>query len=47
MAKALIGLEVKKELKGKLPFSDLNELIKEEILYAAGQHKDCPVGDLS
>ncbi|SDA71058.1 type I restriction enzyme, R subunit [Algoriphagus alkaliphilus] len=42
-AKAAIRLAVKKELKGKVPFSELDELLKEVILYAEGQYKDWPM----
>ena len=42
-AKAAIRLAVKKELKGKVPFSELDELLKEVIVYAEGQYKDWPM----
>ncbi len=42
-AKAAIRLAVKKELKGKVPFSELDELLKEVIIYAEGQYKDWPM----
>lgn len=42
-AKAAIRLAVKKELKGKVPFSELDELLKEVIIYAEGQYADWPM----
>ncbi|MEO9967172.1 MAG: type I restriction endonuclease subunit R [Reichenbachiella sp.] len=42
-AKAAIRLAVKKELKGKVPFSTLDELLKEVIEQAEGQYKDWPM----
>lgn len=42
-AKAAIRLVVKKELKGKVPFSELDNLLKEIIEQAEGQFKDWPM----
>ncbi|NVK66509.1 MAG: DUF3387 domain-containing protein, partial [Flavobacteriales bacterium] len=42
-AKAAIRLAVKKELKGKVPFSELDELLKAIIEQAEGQFKDWPL----
>jgi type I restriction enzyme R subunit len=42
-ARAAIRLAVKKELKGKVPFSDLDNLLKEVIEQAEGQYKDWPL----
>jgi type I restriction enzyme R subunit len=42
-ARAAIRLAVKKELKGKVPFSDLDKLLKEVIEQAEGQYKDWPM----
>jgi len=42
-AKAAIRLAVKKELKGKVPFSELDKLLKEVIEQAEGQYKDWPL----
>lgn len=42
-AKAAIRLAVKKELRGKVPFSDLDNLLKEVIEQAEGQYKDWPL----
>ena len=42
-AKAAIRLAVKKELKGKVPFSALDKLLKEVIEQAEGQYKDWPM----
>ena len=42
-ARAAIRLAVKKELKGKVPFSDLDTLLKEVIEQAEGQYKDWPM----
>ena len=41
-ARAAIRLAVKKELKGKVPFSALDELLKEVIEQAEGQYSDWP-----
>jgi len=42
-AKAAIRLAVKRELKGKVPFSALDEILKEVIEQAEGQYADWPV----
>ncbi|SHG16329.1 type I restriction enzyme, R subunit [Salegentibacter echinorum] len=42
-ARAAIRLAVKKELRGKVPFSELDNLLKEVIEQAEGQYKDWPV----
>ncbi|AVI50932.1 type I restriction endonuclease subunit R [Pukyongia salina] len=42
-ARAAIRLAVKKELKGKVPFSSLDQLLKEVIEQAEGQYKDWPL----
>jgi len=42
-AKAAIRLAVKKELKGIVPFSELDNLLKEVIEQAEGQFKDWPL----
>jgi len=42
-AKAAIRLAVKKELRGKVPFSELDKLLKEVIEQAEGQYKDWPI----
>ena len=42
-ARAAIRLAVKKELKGKVPFSELDELLKEVVVQAEGQFKDWPM----
>jgi type I restriction enzyme R subunit len=42
-ARAAIRLAVKKELRGKVPFSDLDNLLKEVIEQAEGQYKDWPL----
>lgn len=42
-ARAAIRLAVKKELKGKVPFSALDELLKEVIEQAEGQYSDWPM----
>ena len=42
-ARAAIRLAVKKELRGKVPFSDLDNLLKEVIEQAEGQYRDWPV----
>ncbi len=42
-AKAAIRLAVKKELKGIVPFSELDNLLKEVIEQAEGQFKDWPM----
>ena len=42
-AKAAIRLAVKKELKGKVPFSELDNLLKEVIEQAEGQFKEWPL----
>jgi type I restriction enzyme R subunit len=41
-AKAAIRLAVKKELKGKVPFSELDKILKEVVEQAEGQFKDWP-----
>lgn len=42
-ARAAIRLAVKKELKGKVPFSELDNLLKEVLEQAEGQYSDCPM----
>ena len=42
-ARAAIRLAVKRELKGKVPFSALDQLLKEVIEQAEGQYKDWPM----
>ncbi|WP_235689768.1 type I restriction endonuclease subunit R [Fulvivirga lutea] len=42
-AKAAIRLAVKKELKGKVPFSALDKILQEVIEQAEGQYKDWPM----
>ncbi|MFY0650743.1 MAG: type I restriction endonuclease subunit R [Cyclobacteriaceae bacterium] len=42
-ARAAIRLAVKKELKGKVPFSALDDLLKEVIEQAEGQYSDWPM----
>ena len=42
-AKAAIRLAVKKELRGKVPFSELDELLKEVIEQAEGQYGEWPL----
>lgn len=42
-ARAAIRLAVKKELKGKVPFSELDNLLKEVLEQAEGQYKDWPM----
>ena len=42
-ARAAIRLAVKKELRGKVPFSELDNLLKEVIEQAEGQYRDWPV----
>lgn len=42
-AKAAIRLAVKKELKGIVPFSELDNLLKEVTEQAEGQFKDWPM----
>jgi len=42
-ARAAIRLAVKKELRGKVPFSELDNLLKEVIEQAEGQYKDWPL----
>lgn len=42
-AKAAIRLAVKKELRGKVPFSALDKLLKEVIEQAEGQYRDWPM----
>ncbi len=42
-ARAAIRLAVKKELKGKIPFSELDKFLKEVIEQAEGQYKDWPM----
>ncbi|WP_318640065.1 type I restriction endonuclease subunit R [Flavobacterium ardleyense] len=42
-ARSAIRLAVKKELKGKVPFSELDNLLKEVLEQAEGQYKDWPM----
>ena len=42
-ARAAIRLAVKRELKGKVPFSELDRLLKEVIEQAEGQYSDWPM----
>lgn len=42
-ARSAIRLAVKKELKGKVPFSELDKLLKEVLEQAEGQYKDWPM----
>ncbi len=42
-ARAAIRLAVKKELKGKVPFSSLDKILKEVIEQAEGQYMDWPL----
>lgn len=42
-ARSAIRLAVKKELKGKVPFSELDKLLKEVLEQAEGQYKDWPL----
>lgn len=42
-AKAAIRLAVKKELRGKVPFSELDKLLKEVIEQAEGQYREWPL----
>ena len=42
-AKAAIRLAVKKELRGKVPFSELDKLLKEVIEQAEGQYGEWPL----
>lgn len=42
-ARAAIRLAVKKELKGKVPFSELDNLLKEVLEQAEGQYSDWPM----
>ena len=42
-AKAAIRLAVKKELRGKVPFSELDKILKEVIEQAEGQYKEWPL----
>ncbi|NJB37796.1 type I restriction endonuclease subunit R [Croceivirga sp. JEA036] len=42
-AKAAIRLAVKKELRGKVPFSELDKLLKEVIEQAEGQYAEWPL----
>lgn len=42
-ARSAIRLAVKKELKGKVPFSELDNLLKEVLEQAEGQYKDWPL----
>jgi type I restriction enzyme R subunit len=42
-AKAAIRLAIKKELKGKVAFSELDNLLKDVIEQAEGQYKDWPM----
>ncbi|MCZ2845346.1 MAG: DUF3387 domain-containing protein [Candidatus Bathyarchaeota archaeon] len=41
--RAAIRLAVKKELRGKVPFSELDNLLKEVIEQAEGQYRDWPM----
>ncbi len=41
-ARAAIRLAVRRELKGKVPFSELDELLKEVIEQAEGQYREWP-----
>ena len=43
MPRAAIRLAVKKELKGKVPFSELDNLLKEVLEQAEGQYSDWPM----
>lgn len=42
-ARAAIRLAVKKELKGKVPFSALDKILQEVIEQAEGQYSDWPL----
>jgi len=42
-ARSAIRLAVKKELRGKVEFSELDNLLKEVLEQAEGQYKDWPV----
>ena len=42
-ARAAIRLAVKKELRGKVPFSELDNLLKEVLEQAEGQYSDWPM----
>lgn len=42
-ARSAIRLAVKKELKGKVPFSELDNLLKEVLEQAEGQYRDWPM----
>jgi type I restriction enzyme R subunit len=42
-ARAAIRLAVKKELRGKVPFSELDKLLKEVIEQAEGQYREWPM----
>jgi type I restriction enzyme R subunit len=42
-ARAAIRLAIKKELRGKVPFSELDNLLKEVIEQAEGQYMDWPM----
>lgn len=42
-ARTAIRLAVKKELRGKMPFSELDNLLKEVIEQAEGQYGDWPL----
>ena len=42
-ARAAIRLAVKKELKGKVPFSELDKILKEVLEQAEGQYMDWPL----
>jgi len=42
-AKAAIRLAVKAELKGKVPFSELDKILKEVVEQAEGQYGDWPM----
>ncbi|MFT6811065.1 MAG: type I restriction enzyme R subunit [Saprospiraceae bacterium] len=42
-ARAAIRLAVKKELRGKVPFSELDKLLKEVIEQAEGQYGEWPM----
>tara|TARA_R110002167_G_scaffold263017_13_gene469723 strand:- start:4215 stop:4412 length:198 start_codon:yes stop_codon:yes gene_type:complete len=42
-AKASIRLAVKKELRGKIPFSEFDRVVKEVIEQAEGRYSDWPL----
>ncbi|WP_423820503.1 hypothetical protein V5739_15765 [Salinimicrobium sp. TIG7-5_MAKvit] len=41
--RAAIRLAVKKDLRGKVPFSELDNLLREVIEQAEGQYRDWPM----